>query len=151
MRVCMRNVAASIKEGRPFDIEHLFLNTTEALAEFRNMCGDTSGHVIEIGIMRAWQDQRMAGSDRIEDKNGENILVPINLMGARGGRELTKETIQGQRRSLSMLLLELEGPELDKNESPKSTTSTRVSRWTSSIVNQAASTVVSSSLKSFFS
>ena len=53
----------------------------------------------------------MAGSDRIEDKNGENILVPINLMGGRGGRELTKETIQGQSRSLSMLLLELEGPE----------------------------------------
>lgn len=44
----------------------------------------------------------MAGSDRMEDKNGENILVPINLMGGRVGRELAKETIQGQLCSLSV-------------------------------------------------
>lgn len=111
MRVGMRDVAAGIKEGSPFDIEHLFLDMTEALAELHNMRGDISGHVIKIGIMRARQDQSMAGSDRIKDKNGENIIVPIDFMGGRGGRELTKETIQGQLRSLSMLLLELEGPE----------------------------------------
>ena len=102
MRVGMRDVAAGIKEGRPFYIEYLFLNTTEALAEFHDTRGDASGHVIEIGVMDARQDQSMAGSDRMEDKNGENFLVPINLMGGRGGRELTKETIQGQRRSLSV-------------------------------------------------
>ena len=56
MRVGVRDVAAGIKEGRPFDIEHLFLDTTEALAEFHNVRGDTSGHIIEIGIMRARQD-----------------------------------------------------------------------------------------------
>ena len=105
MRVGMRNVATRIKEGHPFDIEHLLLDTTEALAEFHDMRSDTSGDVLEIGIMRARQDQGMAGSDRIEYKNGKEILVPINLMRGRGGRELTKETIQRQRRSLSMLLL----------------------------------------------